>query len=123
MAGTFTLTQTGLIEKIAGITGLTHSSANKLPAPQVALGSDPDGEPIKEKWNFASVVSMLLYLSANTRPDIAYAVSQVALLHFEPQTEPCLNRQDHCALSRGYEAVRNRDLAYSVGASHTRSVR
>jgi hypothetical protein len=84
-AGTFTLTQTGLIEKIAGVTGLTQSSANKLPAPQVALGSDPDGEPIKEKWNYASVVGMLLYLSTNTRPDIAYAVSQVARFTSNPK--------------------------------------
>jgi hypothetical protein len=79
------LTQTGLIEKIAGVTGLAQSNANKLPAPQVALGSDPDGEPIKERWNYASVVGMLLYLSTNTRPDIAYAVSQVARFTSNPK--------------------------------------
>jgi hypothetical protein len=84
-AGTFTLTQTGLIEKIAGITGLTQSNANKLPAPQVTLGSDSDGEPIKEKWSYASVVGMLLYLSTNTCPDIAYAVSQVVRFTSNPK--------------------------------------
>jgi hypothetical protein len=75
---TFTLTQMGLIEKIAMVTGLTASNGNRVPAAQVALGSDPDGEPMKEGWNYASVVSMLLYLSTNTHPNIAYAVSQVA---------------------------------------------
>jgi hypothetical protein len=52
-AGMFMLMQTGLIEKIAGVTSLTHCSANKLLASQVALGPDPDGEPIKEKWKYA----------------------------------------------------------------------
>jgi hypothetical protein len=84
-AGTFTLMQTGVIEKIAAVTGLTHSNANKLPAPQVALGSDPDGKPIKEKWNCASVVGMLLYLSTNTRPNIAYNVSQMARFTSNPK--------------------------------------
>jgi hypothetical protein len=83
--GTFTLTQTGLIEKIATVTGLTASNGNQVPAAQVALGSDPDGEPMKESWNYASVVGMLLYLSTNTRPDIAYAVSQVARFTSNPK--------------------------------------
>jgi hypothetical protein len=51
----------------------------------VALGSDPDGAPIKEKWNYASLVGMLLYLSTNTRPDIAYTVSQVAQFTSNPK--------------------------------------
>jgi hypothetical protein len=83
--GTFTLTQTGLIEKIATVTGLTASNGNRVPAAQVALGSDPNGEPMKESWNCALVVGMLLYLSTNTCPDIAYAVSQVAQFTSNPK--------------------------------------
>ena len=45
---------------------------------QTALGSDPEGPQIKEAWKYSSVVGMLLYLSTNTRPDIVFAVSQVA---------------------------------------------
>ena len=31
-----------------------------------------------EDWNYQSVIGMFLYLSTNTRPDIAFAISQVA---------------------------------------------
>ena len=45
---------------------------------------DPEGPPIKEAWKYSSVVGMLLYLSTNTRPDIAFAVSQVAWFNSKP---------------------------------------
>jgi hypothetical protein len=80
----FTLTQTGLIEKIATITGLTASNGNRVPAAQVTLGSDPNGEPMKESWNYTLVAGMLLFLSMNTHPDIAYVVSQVAQFTSNP---------------------------------------
>ena len=40
---------------------------------------------MQEKWNYRSVVGMLLYLSTNTRPDIALAVSQVAHFSSNPK--------------------------------------
>lgn len=82
---TFTLTQQGLIDKVIAATGLQSCNPNHLPAAQVALGSDPDGQPIQEKWSYSSIVGMLLYLSTNTRPDIAYAVSQVARFNSAPK--------------------------------------
>jgi len=36
-------------------------------------------------WNYPSVIGMLLYLSTNTRPDIAFAVSQVARFTHNPK--------------------------------------
>ncbi|GKY94961.1 hypothetical protein MPSEU_000460700 [Mayamaea pseudoterrestris] len=84
-AGSFTLTQQGLIDKIVAATGLQSCKPNYLPASQVALGSDPDGSPMVEKWGYASIVGMLLYLSTNTRPDIAFAVSQVARFNSSPK--------------------------------------
>jgi hypothetical protein len=46
---------------------------------------DPDGELMTEEWSYPSIVGMLLYLSTNTRPDIAFAVSQVARFSYSPQ--------------------------------------
>ena len=77
--GTRCMTQKGLIERIIETTGMTDCNPNKTPASTVALGSDKEGEPWDQlQWNYASVVGMLLYVSNNTRPDITFAVSQVA---------------------------------------------
>ena len=66
-------------------TGMELCSANKAPTSQTAFGSEPEGPPIKEAWKYSSVVGMLLYLSTNTRPDIAFAVSQVAQFNSNPK--------------------------------------
>jgi hypothetical protein len=34
---------------------------------------------MEESWSYRSKVGMLLYLCTNTRPDIDFAVSQVAM--------------------------------------------
>ena len=79
------MTQPGLIKKVIEATGMELSSTNKTPTSQTALGSDPEGSPIKETWKYSSVVGMLFYLSMNTRPDIAFAVSQVAQFNSNPK--------------------------------------
>ena len=79
------MTQTGLIERIAEATGLTNSNPNHTPTHQEALGKDLEGPPMNENWSYRSVVGMLLYLSTNTRPDIAFAVSQVARFSNNPK--------------------------------------
>ena len=71
---TITMTQPGLVKKVIQATGMELCSTNKTPTSQTA----PEGSPVKETWKYSSVVGMLLYLSMNTRPDIAFAVSQVA---------------------------------------------
>ena len=83
--GTFTLTQKGLIMKILETTGMQDSNPNQTPASIQALGSDPDGEPMNESWNYRAVIGMLLYLVTNTRPDLAYAVSQAARFSANPK--------------------------------------
>ena len=40
---------------------------------------------MEESWSYLSVVGMLLYLSCNTRPDITFAVSQVARFSNNPK--------------------------------------
>lgn len=84
--GTFTMTQPGLIDKIIEATGMKDCNPNKTPAaPGTTLGKDPDGEPMSEDWNYASVVGMLLYLSTNSRMDIMFAVSQVCRFTHSPK--------------------------------------
>ena len=84
--GTCRMHQKGLINKIIETTKMTSCNPNYTPAMQEALGSDPEGEEwSNEDWNYASVVGMLLYVSNNTRPDIAFAVSQVARFASKPK--------------------------------------
>jgi hypothetical protein len=82
--GSIELTQKGLIKRILKATTLEDCNPNFVPA-TATLGSDPDGPPKAEPWNYLSVVGMLLYLSTNTRPDIAFAVSQAARFSANPK--------------------------------------
>ena len=79
------LTQKGLIQKIIAATGMEDCNPNWVPTSIVALGIDPDGTPMNETWSYSSIVGMLLYLSTDTRPDIAFAVSQVARFNHSPK--------------------------------------
>jgi hypothetical protein len=83
--GTITLTQRGLIKKVITATGLEECKPNWTPASTLALGMDPDGPPMQEAWLYPSIVGMLLYLATNTRPDISFAVSQVARFNHSPK--------------------------------------
>ena len=82
---TISMTQPGLIKKIIEATGMMLCSPNKTPTSQTPLDSDHEGPPIKETWKYSSVVRMSLYLSMNTRPDVAFAVSQVAWFTSNPK--------------------------------------
>ena len=79
------MTQEGLIQKILEATGMEDCNSNRTPTTKEALGSDESGPPMEDAWNYRSVVGMLLYLSTNTRPDIAFAVSQVARFSHNPK--------------------------------------
>ena len=65
--------------------GLNHCKPNVTPAATECLGIDPDGELMKESWSYPSVVGMLLYLCSNTKPDICFAVSQLARFTHAPK--------------------------------------
>ena len=79
------MSQPGLIEKVIEATNMQDSNPVDNPVLQQALGSNPDGDEMSDSWNYRSIVGMLLYLTTNTRPDIAFAVSQVARFSHQPK--------------------------------------
>jgi transposase InsO family protein len=83
--GSINMTQKGLIKKIIETAGMTDCNPNWTPASTTPLGSDPDGEAMDETWNYRSIIGMLLYLTTNTRPDLAFAVSQAARFSHNPK--------------------------------------
>ena len=80
----FHLTQIGLINKVLETTNMTDCNLCPTPASVVPLRSDTTGEQFKESWNYATVIGMLMYLSGNSRPDIAFAVHQCARFTHAP---------------------------------------
>ena len=79
------MTQEGLIQKILEATGMEECNPNQTPTIKEALGSDPDGELMTNEWSYCSIIGMLLHLSTNMIPDIAFAVSQVAHFSHNPK--------------------------------------
>jgi histone deacetylase 1/2 len=82
---TIELTQVGLIDKVVKFVGLQNCKPLPTPALKEPLGSDPDGDPFDEDWNYAAAIGMLLYISSNTRPDIQFAVHQAARFSHSPR--------------------------------------
>ena len=83
--GSIECTQKGLIQKTLEAAGMENCNPNSVPAAQAAVGTDKDGEPMDDSWNYRGICGMLLYLSTNTRPDIAFAVSQVCRFGHDPK--------------------------------------
>jgi hypothetical protein len=78
---TVTLSQPYLIERIIQELGLAVTDANVKDTPAVykeILHRDEDGPDRKQSWNYRSLIGMLNYLAASTRPDILFAVHQCA---------------------------------------------
>ena len=55
-----------------------NASTKSTPAAREPLATDKLGAPFQEDWSYPAAVGMLLYLSSNTRPDIQFAIHQVA---------------------------------------------
>ena len=83
--GSISCTQKGLIKKTLEAAKMTDCNPNGVPAAHAQLGADKDGAPMKDTWNYRRICGMLLYLSTNTRPDIAFAVSQVCRFGHSPK--------------------------------------
>ena len=74
----FKLSQSGLINKVIKTADMEDCNSTRTPALTTPLGSDKEGKEFKEKWNYPTIVGMLMFLSNNSRPDIAFAVHQCA---------------------------------------------
>jgi histone deacetylase 1/2 len=83
--GEIELTQTGLIKRILEATKMEDCNAIDTPATAQPLGTDADGKPFAESWDYRSVVGMLLYLTTNSRSELAYAVNQCARFTHSPK--------------------------------------
>ena len=81
----FTLSQTGLINKVLKTTKMESCNSCVTPCSLTALGKDENSDPIDELWDYAVVVGMLMYLATNSRPDIAYSVNQCARFTHSPK--------------------------------------
>ena len=79
------MSQVGLIDKIISALQIDHLPQTKTPTIDTPLPTDIDGDPPNSTYNYASVVGMLGYLCANTRPDLKFAVSQVARFTHSPK--------------------------------------
>ncbi len=83
--GTIELLQTGLIDRIINVTGMNDCAGKSTPAEKMPLGKDLEGEPCQESWSYPSVIGMLMYLSTNSRGEIAYAVHSCARFTHNPK--------------------------------------
>ena len=79
------LKQEGLIKRILEALGLQDCSPRSTPAERKCLHKDDYGAERQETWNYRSVIGMMLYLSSNSRPDITFAVNQVARFAINPK--------------------------------------
>ena len=92
-----TLAQPYHIERIIQELGSAVKDANVKDTPAVykeILHKDENGPNRKQDWNYRSLIGMLNYLAASTRPDILFAVYQCARFSFNPKLshERALNR-------------------------------
>ena len=78
------LTQPNLITKVIDLTGLTNGKHVPTPATTI-LTKDEHGLQRETTWNYSQVVGILNYIASNTRPDITFAVHQVARFCNDPK--------------------------------------
>jgi hypothetical protein len=112
----FYLTQTGLVDKVLKTAGMEDCRGQDTPASTTSLGTDKDGAPFEEDWEYASVVGMLMYLSANSRPDITYAVHSVARFSHSPRASHAMAVKK---ILRYLKKTKDKGLTLEPKAEHT----
>ncbi len=86
-AGTITLTQPHLIDKVIKSAGFERRAINPVATPACeVLKKYPKSRSVSSKeFHYRSVIGQLNYLAATTRPDIAFAVHQCARFCNDPK--------------------------------------
>ena len=83
--GNILMTQSGLAIKVVEALKIEKLPRKFTPAERTPLVKDEGGDPPELRYNYASVVGMLQYLQGHSRPDITFAVSQVARYTHNPK--------------------------------------
>ncbi|MGH7955130.1 MAG: reverse transcriptase domain-containing protein [Gloeomargaritales cyanobacterium] len=92
--GRIEMTQPGLIKKILEATMMMDCNTRETPALTSPLHKDEHGSPRVESWSYASIIGMMMFLQANTRSDISYAVHQCARFsHFAKKSHETAVKQ------------------------------
>ena len=82
---TATLTHVRLINRIFKATGIKDSNLKSTPSQTTPIGKELDGDPFKEKWDYCSIVEMMIYLTGISGPVISYIVHQWARYSHSPK--------------------------------------
>ena len=102
------LNQCGLIERIIMALCLEDTSGKDTPAEKRGLHKNELGDLNQETWNYRSVVGvMMMYLATNSRPDIAFAVNQVARFSNDPKG---IHERAVKRIGRYLKATKNRGM-------------
>ena len=111
---TIELKQTGLINKVLDACNMKDCNSKATPANQTPLGTNKFGAACEAKWEYASVVGMLMYLSSNSRPDIQFAVHQCARFTHQPC---CLHELAILCICRYLKGTKNHGMIFSPSTS------
>eukprot|EP00957_Ditylum_brightwellii_P106948 8159250-Ditylum_brightwellii.AAC.1 len=79
--GIYKLTQESLIDKIHKATEMENCNLAVAPTSgPKPLGPDPHSKDVQlqDKWSYASVIGMMMYLASNSSPEITFVVHQCA---------------------------------------------
>jgi hypothetical protein len=82
--GTLLLTQSGLMDRILEAMDLKNPNPKDTPATE-AVGANKQSPSFDGKYNYGSVIGMMMYLTSSTRPDCAFAIHQCARFSHDPR--------------------------------------
>jgi len=83
-AGTITLTQSGLTDRIIKALGCDNLPSVTTPADTI-LHKDEDSDPATGDFNYASVIGMIWYLYGHNRSELGFALSQASRFTHSPR--------------------------------------
>ena len=108
------INQPHLIERILEALSLNDDAKMHDTPANTILHKDKDGKKRVQQWNYRSVVGMLSYLSATTRPDILFAVHQCARFCSSPMRshEEAVKR-----IGRYLKRTKNKGIIFKFDAS------